>query len=381
MNPSKLNFRVKLAQNPEGEKVALKITSYVECTDEAKEEDSFFAEVNCLNELDHPNIIKLKDFSERALIETKSKKAIEVSYMALEYGKRGELFNWVTKTGRFSEEESRFFFHQLVDVLEYLHSNGYYHRDIKPENMVLDENLILKLVDFGFATKEKTLSKSKGTTQYLAPEILSKKAYKWDDQDLFALAVSLFNIVTQQTPFLKAEKEDSLYRFIVDGDCDQFWRSQKSSHLSKDFKDLFEKMVNPNPSKRLSLKDIKEHPWYKGETLSVEEMKNRLEERIGSEKKCTQLFKTLDNETLIKFVAQFWDENGYAYTRSSELYQLEINVNSPEFSLNVVANVMKKPKKDKKLIELNKTTGDSVHFEEFTDNLKEFLKTQAQDEH
>lgn len=166
-----------MAQHPDGEKVALKITSYVECTGDAKEEDSFFSEVNCLKELEHPNVIKLKDFCERASIETKNKNPIEISYMALEYGKRGEIFNWVTKTGMFSEPESRFFFHQLVNVLGYLHKKGYYHRDIKPENMVLDENLTLKLVDFGFATKEKTCVKSKGTTQYLAPEILAKKTY------------------------------------------------------------------------------------------------------------------------------------------------------------------------------------------------------------
>ena len=64
----------------------------------------------------------------------------------------GELFEFVAQTGRFSMEASRFYFKQIVEALQYLHTHGVAHRDLKPENILFDANFNLKLADFGFAT-------------------------------------------------------------------------------------------------------------------------------------------------------------------------------------------------------------------------------------
>eukprot|EP00345_Euplotes_harpa_P009882 CAMPEP_0168353432 /NCGR_PEP_ID=MMETSP0213-20121227/23247_1 /TAXON_ID=151035 /ORGANISM="Euplotes harpa, Strain FSP1.4" /LENGTH=69 /DNA_ID=CAMNT_0008365041 /DNA_START=14 /DNA_END=219 /DNA_ORIENTATION=- len=61
-----------------------------------------------------------------------------ISYIAMEYAEEGELFKLLMNSGKLDEEEARYYFHQMISALEYMHGKGYYHRDIKPENLLLD---------------------------------------------------------------------------------------------------------------------------------------------------------------------------------------------------------------------------------------------------
>lgn len=71
----------------------------------------------------------------------------------MEYMSGGEVYDWIQKTGKFNEDEARFMFSQLINALEYMHGKGIYHRDIKPSNLLIDSELNLKVIDFGFSTK------------------------------------------------------------------------------------------------------------------------------------------------------------------------------------------------------------------------------------
>ena len=64
------------------------------------------------------------------------------------------MFDYISEGGKFNEMEARYFFHQLIQALEFIHSQGYSHRDLKPENILLDKNFNIKIADFGFASKE-----------------------------------------------------------------------------------------------------------------------------------------------------------------------------------------------------------------------------------
>lgn len=73
----------------------------------------------------------------------------------LEHVSGGLLFDLCQSLGGMGEDAGKFFLHQLLDVLEYLHSRRVVHRDLKLENILLDEDLNLKVADFGFATDAK----------------------------------------------------------------------------------------------------------------------------------------------------------------------------------------------------------------------------------
>lgn len=150
-----LHSRVKLARDENGTKVALKIMKRTPEKAKSKDFDMFYNEINVMKKMDHPNILRLVDYSDKEVATKKDGTTLNVAFTALEYAEGGELFDYVAETGKFTEEEARYYYHQLIDVLEYIHNQGYAHRDIKPENILLDKNFNIKLADFGFATKEK----------------------------------------------------------------------------------------------------------------------------------------------------------------------------------------------------------------------------------
>lgn len=72
-------------------------------------------------------------------------------YIILEYLKNGEVFDYLSKTGPFSENLARFYFMQLMEGLTLIHNAGICHRDIKLENLLYDKDFNLRISDFGLA--------------------------------------------------------------------------------------------------------------------------------------------------------------------------------------------------------------------------------------
>jgi MAP/microtubule affinity-regulating kinase len=91
--------------------------------------------------LNHPNIVKLYE-----VIETNN-----TLYLVMEYINNGEVFEYLVKNGRMKENVARQKFRQIVSAVQYLHSKNIIHRDLKAENLLLDSNLDVKIVDFGFS--------------------------------------------------------------------------------------------------------------------------------------------------------------------------------------------------------------------------------------
>lgn len=114
--------------------------------------DQIDNEVNIISQLDHPNISRYVDSGDAELIFNGRTKP--GYYIALELVPGGQLFDYIDMTGAFSEEIARYYFHQLIDVIEYLHDKGISHRDLSPENILLDENHNLKLIDFGYGSNK-----------------------------------------------------------------------------------------------------------------------------------------------------------------------------------------------------------------------------------
>jgi 5'-AMP-activated protein kinase catalytic alpha subunit len=95
----------------------------------------------------------------------------------MEYANGGELFEYIVKHEKITEQESAKFLGQLLDGIEYLHRLGIVHRDLKPENLLLDSANNLKIVDFGLsnqydASNNEYLQTACGSPCYAAPEMI-----------------------------------------------------------------------------------------------------------------------------------------------------------------------------------------------------------------
>ncbi len=241
-------------------------------------------EVKIMKGLDHPYIVRLFEYDANGVKVKKSGEKEDVLYLVLELIKGGELFDFIASTGAFSEPVARFYFKQLISGLEYLNNHGLAHRDLKPENLLLDEFFNLKIGDFGFATSLAGRHgsgfniTSLGTKGYMAPEIIMKRPYNGTVVDLFASAVILFIMVAQHPPFTRAEVTDYFYKPLVDNKLDVFWHNHSKSkpggmaYFSDEFKLLVSAMLSFQPEHRLSLAEVKAHPWFKGPTPSYEEV-------------------------------------------------------------------------------------------------------------
>ena len=107
-------------------------------------------ELDALDALNHPNIVNMIEYKTDGHFEKGSKKT-DISYIVLELADGGELIDYVMTNGPFEEKMSRFFFSQIIDTLQYIHSKGFAHRDLKPDNILLDSENKLRIADFGVA--------------------------------------------------------------------------------------------------------------------------------------------------------------------------------------------------------------------------------------
>jgi len=124
----------------------------------------------------------------------------------MEYVRGGELFAYVALRP-LNPCICRFYFKQILRVINYVHSNLVVHRDLKPENILIDEHFNIKIVDFGFSAPLSgrdgggALMTQLGTQGYMAPEILDGLPYQGQVVDLFALGVILFIMHSGHPPF------------------------------------------------------------------------------------------------------------------------------------------------------------------------------------
>jgi len=105
-----------------------------------------------LASLDSTGFVRLVDCGENGKVVNMSGKDKEnLVFIVMEYVQGGILYNLCEKLGALGEDGGRFFARQIVDAVDYMHQRGVAHRDLKPENILVDENLNVKIADFGFS--------------------------------------------------------------------------------------------------------------------------------------------------------------------------------------------------------------------------------------
>lgn len=214
--------------------------------------------------MEHKNITRILNHGSDGTIVSRSGKIREnQTFILFEYLEGGSLFNLFLQHGTLGEEFAHFFMYQIVDVMCYMHTQKIVHRDLKPENILIDDNLNVKLCDFGFSTFKniQNLRSYRGTKTYMAPEIIEGKLYDGRKSDVFSIGVIMFMLVVGSFPFKTATNEDFLYNLIIEDNESLFWEENFGNDFSDNFRDLVYKMFSYDPKKRLTIQEVRKHPW------------------------------------------------------------------------------------------------------------------------
>lgn len=206
--------------------------------------------------LRHPNIIRFKE-----VVLTPTHLAI-----IMEYASGGELFERICNAGRFSEDEARFFFQQLISGVSYCHSMQVCHRDLKLENTLLDGSPAprLKICDFGYSKSSVLHSQPKstvGTPAYIAPEVLLKKEYDGKIADVWSCGVTLYVMLVGAYPFEDPE-EPKNFRKTIQRILSVQYSIPDYVHISPECRHLISRIFVANPSTRITMPEIQNHEWF-----------------------------------------------------------------------------------------------------------------------
>ncbi|KAL2001758.1 hypothetical protein VTN02DRAFT_1312 [Thermoascus thermophilus] len=263
--------------------VAIKVVRKFEMN--SNQRANILKEVQIMRQLDHPNIVKLLDFSESR----------QYYYIVLELCPGGELFHQIVRLTYFSEDLSRHVIVQVAKAIEYLHeTSGVVHRDIKPENLLFypipfvpsknpkprqpgDEDKVdegefipgvgsggigqIKIADFGLSKviwDSQTMTPC-GTVGYTAPEIVKDERYS-KSVDMWALGCVLYTLLCGFPPFYD-ESIQVLTEKVARGQytfLSPWW-----DDISKSAQDLVSHLLTVDPDKRYTIKEFLAHPWIR----------------------------------------------------------------------------------------------------------------------
>lgn len=215
-------------------------------TADAHEIKTFRDEFFTLQKLSHPNIIS--SYEQGVIVRTDNEQEISLGsrFIVLDYFPGNELL----KYNKLNDEQTlKLIIMQVSSALYYLHQSNYIYYDLKPENILVIENdgrPFLKLIDMGFAHHSGSMGEylSRGTREYIAPEILKKEPHN-HQVDLYSLGIMLYRIVYGKYPF-KSESELEIYKEHIEREFEF-----PESNYSKGIIDLIKKLIAKNPVERL----------------------------------------------------------------------------------------------------------------------------------
>ncbi|OIV92890.1 hypothetical protein TanjilG_01024 [Lupinus angustifolius] len=215
--------------------------------------------------LRHPNIVRFKE-----VILTPTHLAI-----VMEYASGGELFERISNAGRFTEDEARYFFQQLISGVSYCHAMQVCHRDLKLENTLLDGSSEprLKICDFGYSKSSVLHSQPKstvGTPAYIAPEVLLKQEYDGKIADVWSCGVTLYVMLVGTYPF-EDPREPKDYRKTIQRVLSVQYSIPDFVHISSECRHLISRIFVFDPAERITIPEILKNEWF---------MKNRSAEMM-----------------------------------------------------------------------------------------------------
>jgi len=239
--------KVKLGINKStGEKVAIKILDKRKIKTNS-DRLRVQRELTILKKINHINIVKI--------IQTKEDQ--ENVYIVMEFIDY-DLFLHIVNNKRLDEKEAALYYFQLISGLEYIHLLNIVHRDLKPENLLLTKRRVLKIIDFGlsnFFFGEELLVTPCGSPSYTPPEMIKGYKYNGFAVDIWTTGIILYGMLCGYLPFEEKDTK-ALFKKIIK--C----RVIYPKYVSNNSQSLLRRILVPNPDKRITISEIKKHPFY-----------------------------------------------------------------------------------------------------------------------
>ncbi|KAG2698586.1 hypothetical protein I3760_07G157800 [Carya illinoinensis] len=210
--------------------------------------DDVWREIQIMHHLsEHPHVVRIEGTYEDLVFV----------HLVMELCAGGELFDRIVQKGHYSEREAVKLIKTIVGVVEACHSLGVMHRDLKPENFLFEspaDDAKLKATDFGLSVFYKpgeAFHDVVGSPYYVAPEVLKK--HYGPEVDVWSAGVILYILLSGVPPFW-AETETGIFRQILKGKLD--FESAPWPSISESAKDLIRKMLERDPTKRISAHEV-----------------------------------------------------------------------------------------------------------------------------
>uniref|UniRef100_A0A8C1QQK3 Serine/threonine-protein kinase PLK n=1 Tax=Cyprinus carpio TaxID=7962 RepID=A0A8C1QQK3_CYPCA len=179
-------------------------------------------------------------------------------YIFLELCSRKSLAHIWKARHTLTDPEVRYYLKQIISALKYLHNKGILHRDLKLGNFFVNENMDLRLGDFGLAAKLETVEQRKkticGTPNYLAPEVLNRQGHG-TESDVWSLGCVMYTLLCGNPPFETLDLKET-YK------CIKEVRYSLPPSLTPSAQKLISAILQKNPSDRLTLDQILAHEYF-----------------------------------------------------------------------------------------------------------------------
>jgi len=236
---------ILMKEKASGQLVAMKIINKESMANQAALK-SLLNEIEIQKRVIHDNIIRLFTYVE----DTKN------IYIVMEYASKGSLFHFMRKKIKFAPRDSFIFFTQACSAIQFLHSHNLMHRDIKPENLLITEENILKLCDFGCCTQYDSKGRRTfcGTLEYMAPELIKREGYT-EKADIWSLGVLLYELLHGYAPHHGPKEQDTMNKIVEN--------RLIFGEIAEDAKQMIQSLMREDAKERPEAWEIFELPWMK----------------------------------------------------------------------------------------------------------------------
>ena len=207
--------------------------------------DGIYKEIYIQSRIDHPNVLPILYVNETS----------SDFDLVLEYASGGSLFHFIRRKKYLNESLAFSLFIQVINAVYFLHKNNLIHRDIKPENILLFDNNIIKLCDFGWCVKlEEGQQRGTfcGTTEYMSPELVNHEEYS-KEIDVWSLGVLLYEMVHGYSPF-RPDKPNFKPKDVIENI--RLHKLKFNKNVGEKCKELIYHLLDENPNKRYKVEDI-----------------------------------------------------------------------------------------------------------------------------